>query len=356
VTMTKTMTTTATTTATATTTKTALVIFMMIACVFVERASAETGVSSVTAIGSTSFTQNLTLAGTLGEKTKPDPVPQKGSPGGAPSAASVVPAPQSDLWGWNLGYTYAKTTALDPATNQNVTDKTQAFNGGFSWRQPTHWSLGAGLAYAATPDENLTSFAEDVSIGYKLKFGRAVPGSGESRFRPSLRLREHVTQTAYNQSFSTSAATRKKVRVVNQVNSIHQIKFDTALTYEVSAPVTLVAGYARYTYDRDINAFLNNLDSARAIRTGAAGFASTVYGLPQSSVRGEVDLYPSEDWEIDISEMRVVSASDGSQAHETGIEVFDDVRDFLRLGVGFQYESSSQLIDRIYHLSAEVNF
>ena len=293
-----------------------------VACaLFASQAQAEFTLESETSAGSGNFSQELTVAGEI---------PELGMGKAAPSRH-----PENASWNWKLGYTSSTSPPAPAANGPSVKASSSQFIGGFGYR--ANWSADLNLIYASTPSEELTSFGSTLNLGYTFRFG-SESGAPQSKttarkisqksveqneededevFVPSLELALALGTTGFDQSFSSAsvATKRGKPHSLTTSEKIRQNLVKPELTGTPVPWFTLSAAYTRYTYNRDVNEFLNYLNQPRSIRIGVGGFADTLDGFADHSGELTATLHLGENWDFESSVTLTRSKSTDSLTH-----------------------------------------
>jgi hypothetical protein len=293
-----------------------------------------------------------------------------------------------DQWLWNLALTYSKTSSTDEATQTKVVDKTTEVAGGVDWESADHLTVGLGLSFSSTPDENLVGYGPEINFGYTYEFAKSMANSktkecalndtadrtNEARqkpsekdakcdsdadagiFHPSIGLNEAIQYMSYVEKLNGVTRLRNRTRAVTGTNDIHQTSFQTDLKVKPYRFLRTTLRGTVYHYDRDVNQFLAQLDSARGVRFNNSGLSSLVSGLPAYSGEILMDFYIGENWEVDLSATDAVSITDYTHAWTYKLDVFRDLNDQLRLGLGYERDVAPTATDNIGKLTIAYGF
>ncbi|MBC7691962.1 MAG: hypothetical protein H7222_09340 [Methylotenera sp.] len=282
---------------------------------------------------------------------------------------------------WSLEYSRTSSTL------GTISDVSHGFSGGVAYRTTGGWEIGGGLYRGTTPDENLTSFGPNFRIGKSFDLGANVPlnhakprifqaGStrkenatpleesdasddGDEPFRPSFELAANFGSLAYQQESAATAGTatpvkrngRKTRLPANTPNSITQSSFGLDASWSCLDWLSLNASFMKYRYSKNINTFLQYLDSPLAARTGGSGFSSTVGSFPESMTVVGTTLSPTDFWDVDLSAALSHAASGQSETKAVKILANRDLGKHWRLGGGVERSTSELVAETIGHLS-----
>lgn len=251
----------------------------------------------------------------------------------------------------------AKTTLAanyDYSKNRNSTveDITHDFGLGLSRKTDSRVDFGGGVSYSTTPAENLSNFGPNGKIGYSYEWGESED------FNPSIGGNFQLGFLRYQQSVTTTSTTlsgRKNrtplTSTTTNTVSIGQVSLGISTYFSLWEWVTFRIGYTKYNYTRNIKDFEAQLDSPLAARSGASSFLSTVSGFPKSSTRFGFSLYPSKDWEVEVSYSATKIASDNSTSTTTKLIVDKDLNDEWRIGLGVGRSKSASTNEGLFLFS-----
>ena len=289
---------------------------------FLYPAFADNAINSETSMGTDTFIQTLEYDG---------------------AAASVDDTDIGLLW--NIGSTYSRTSTT--SNGIKATDNTTSVDGGLGW-QHKQLEFGAGLTYANTPAEKLHETGPSAYLSYTFNFGNAQTDSSATdsnkteanadtdtdsdadSFTPSLTLKGDYGHLNY-----TALANHNRTEV-----QLNQTSMGVTATLSPLAWLSVEGAYTHYTYDRNVDLFLNRLNSRRFVAGGLGNFASTVSGLPAHSTEGVITLTPVEKWTIELDDTRTISQSDSSITNATEFIVSHEIGDW-EIGVGAEHDHSN---------------
>jgi len=314
-----------------------------------------TSIDSETTIGSTSTEESITVDGDLSDEPKSD-------------KESTGPKEQ---YPWSLNFSQTAAQSTDP-TGAPLTDTTNALTGTFGFEAKTHFELGGGYAYSATPNENLVSLGPSLYIGYtfeEAKHKKLVKMPKKNKkdddddddddddFQKSIGFKFTFTNDRFVEAFTaTEKPTTKKgkAKPTTGVNEIIQTAFQLEVPIKAYEWVTIKPGFSVYKYNTDVNNFLDFIDSQRlALNTGglqnsAASFASYEIALQTS-------FYFLDSWEILLDEEYSKLATDDSNSWYSKILISDDIGDW-RVGLGYSNLTSVPANDNAAILKVSYDF
>lgn len=272
------------------------------------------------------------------------------------------PDPSKDIWSWNLGLSSTTSTFIDPATNINIVDKTSGISGGVNWLMPTELEAFAGYSFASTPEENLTDSGPNLGLSYTINLKNAPkktsPEGAEPTddFVPSVYLKTNFSYLKYNQSSTTTTSTRRLrvTRTATATNAIDQNAYTLEGGISPLEWISLRYTFIKYNYSRDINAFLQYLDSP-TLRTKSAGLSNAVSGFPTDLKETAVTFYPLEYWSLEFIYSVTVQASDFSFLNSTEGTLYRQLGQW-KVGFGYKQEYSLASFDQIYSIFGSYRF
>lgn len=293
--------------------------FVILALLVAGYARAEMNLTSETTSGNSSFIEAISASGDLGSQKGPS------------------------TWSWNSALTLSTTKITDGTTGtRTVTDRTTEIAGGAVWDYDHTWDIGMGLVYSRTPDENLVNSGGNVDFSFTHEYGHAEKEQkdDDAKFFPYFTAKLGFASLRYVQTYGLTTRRSGVSRPTTGENTIKQNQSNISFKYKPLDwfKVRLIA--EKYTYDRDVTAFLSALDSTRVARTGRAEFASAVSGLPDSSSTLEFSFYPGQTWEIVASGTSSLSAYDATKSSSGTLQVNKDIGKAWRVGLGVQSQKS----------------
>ena len=279
-------------------------------------------------------------------------------------------------WIWNLGGSYTKTTTPATTTSPQIIDKTTGLTTGFGWEQD--FMAGLGIAYSATPDERLDQFGPNIYVGYNFKLGSSpqkpvkktqpekslvdqeddeLDASEKKEFVPSLSVRVPLGQMRFRiQPLPVTATKRRALAPAPIAAEIIQKSGGLELGYDALVWLSLRASYVKYKYDRDVNKFVANLDSPRAVRAGISGFGSTVSGLPLDLFSFGVGLTPLDNWSFDFDDAITTQATDRSKSRAVKLMATRELGESWKVGLGLENEHSVSLNENLLLIKVVYDF
>jgi hypothetical protein len=250
---------------------------------------------------------------------------------------------------WNFDYVLTSTKTLDPTSGNTVKDDTSEFDGGLGVNKKDDFEYGLGLTYATTPQESLRDYGPNIYYGFTTLLGQ----KSES-FTPDASIKFTLSQLTYIQAFSSSFTSRTgKLKPTTGTSAISQVFPKVEANFDVTETFSLKLAYTYYFYNRNVNDFLQTLDSPRAVAVGLGNLSSSVSGFNTDSKEIEFTILPIDLWEIDLQGTEATSAIDSSPGWTGKAGALYDFTKNWRAGVSFQYETNELLTDNIYTLSVK---
>lgn len=238
-------------------------------------------------------------------------------------ASDKTDAPKSKIFYWDLSADRSQSITNETDGSQ-VIDNTNAYTFGVGLESSESWLANLDYDTTNTPEEKLTSSGPRISLGKKIKYGttpqKTKSSSSENSedsdepFTPSLRIDLGITQLNYIEDYSLTAKRplRKKSISVSGRETIGQRSTDLTIKWLPLEWLTLKATPATYKYDKNVDLFLQFLNSHKAINAVSTGFSNSLSGFPSSTLLLEADFDFSKDWEADVSHQTSTAASDGT--------------------------------------------
>ncbi len=249
------------------------------------------------------------------------------------------PAEPLPSFNWNAVYDIIKTTSAgDGISGGGVTDTTNQITLDLGYDNKNTFDVSFGIQYANTPQEALKYFGPELSLKYN--------------FSSVISAKVEFTDLTYTQTFTTNTVTKRGLpRPSNSDNVIKQVASEFELDVNPTDNFSVKVSYSYYFYDRDVNSFLQFLDSPRSVAMGASAFSGTVGGFPAWQESLGLVWTPGKLWEFDGDIVGSPAASDGSWtwSYKGGFlyELFAD----FRAGLSLEYEYAPTLTDHIYGIS-----
>lgn len=250
---------------------------------------------------------------------------------GSQSEALTFESQREEPWAWHLGYTFSHLK--ENFSGFEVSDTTHEVTGGFDWEKD--WLFGAGFSFATTPSEHVKSVGPVFDFGYTWKLG--------------VGFRESVAFLSYKQSFTstTRPPPGRPARAATVDEQILQTGWTTELDASPAVWISLKGIYTHYFYNRNVNQFLQNLNTPRAVSLGVSGFSNTLEGFQTHYESIQITFYPSELWEFSAGSDLAKSASDGSYTHGFSVSAAKQWGSYWKTGLGYEYANSPSLVQSL---------
>lgn len=255
-------------------------------------------------------------------------------------------------WIWNMDYTLSLTNTTDVYGNATV-DQTTALSFGTGYDTKS-WNYGGALKYSSTPQESLRDYGPNLYLGYTFDLRKKPKNSkdeDDDEFIPWAGFKLSLTDLGYTQIFYPNFPFRKKVYTVTGSNNINQLATQVDTLFAPINILTLRASYYLYAYDQDVNNFLSNLNSPRAVNTGASQFSDTLSGFPLDTKEISVRWRPIKKTVFEQTDSETTSASDGSFVWSVKEKIMYWIFDSWQVGGSFEFITSPTLTDHEYTLS-----
>jgi hypothetical protein len=254
---------------------------------------------------------------------------------------------------WDLNYTRTVSDTTS-AANASLQDTSHEFILGLGLETPELFSAGIGVHYTSTPEENVQSVGPEFSLGYTLKAEKTK----DDAFRPRANLELTAATQNFAQNFAGTKTRRNgNTRPVSGENTIEQKALGLKLKFKPWSWFALKASYTAYSYNKDVNQFLQFLDSTKAL-VATTGLSSAVTGFYKNTLLAGVTFYFLEDCNIALSRAVSTIALDDSIATTDKIMLEYEMNESWNLGIGTEklQSSSSAITDQIGILSAGYEF
>jgi hypothetical protein len=238
---------------------------------------------------------------------------------------------------WNLGLSYSQLRN----ENESVLTRTTGIQMGAGWEQ--QWLARVDLGFALSPADRYHQLGPSVELGRRFELG----APNESGFAPTIELRGLFSYLRFTQSFNNDTGSRpegRRARRVSQTTGTEAIAQTGAGLEIATAPWAWLSTrfyYLHYTYDRNLDAFLEFLDSPRAVRAGAAGFSSVLSSFPSQTFGFGFLFSVGSRWQLGLDGIRSRNALDGSDMDTARAQVWYELNTSWTLGLGTQREISS---------------
>lgn len=272
---------------------------------------------------------------------------------------------EANTYGWSLSADRSRSETTN-SSGSAITDNTTDLAAGIGVEMPSQFRSGASFNYSTTPEENLKSSGFTVSAGYTYNFNELstgpaatkpvmtagdAPDMQESReaspsgneFSPYLAADLNYESLDYVQTFEANPPRLPQgpSRPTSGKNTINQKFTQVTLKLKPYRWVRFKVSYTKYSYSRDVNDFLQFLDTHDLLGKVSAGFSSALSGFYDNTVLVGVTLFPSSDWEIAASRSTSKVISDSSLSTTDKLAVYWNFAEAWRLGVGASVSKSN---------------
>ncbi|PWU21008.1 MAG: hypothetical protein C5B49_03325 [Bdellovibrio sp.] len=234
---------------------------------------------------------------------------------------------------WNLGYTQARFVDTVPAGQ--VVDINHELTAGLTGEYHENFLVDGTFTYSATPLESLAGFGPTLGVGYFFHFGENS-SEEKSTARPYLLLRMSGSLMKYTQTLSGTNRATGATRAARGTNSIDQASIELSAKAKIRRWLKVKVSVKKYSYNRNVADFLNQLDSQLALRSATAGLSSSVSGLPATDTKIEFTFRIGESLDLITSALWSASAVDGSLGRTLRATLEQDFGENWRLGLGVQ--------------------
>ena len=237
---------------------------------------------------------------------------------------------------WNLSYSIDKSNVVD-SFGTSIIDNTQSMTVGLGAETTQHFSFELDNNYSVTPEEQMNAVGPSLSVGFRYYF-QAPPDD----FSPSVKISFGYGLTNNNQSFNTLLPARRKdlsPRPLNGNNIILQTLYSVSLTVSPLDWVSFKGYYAKYEYNRDVNQFLQFIESPRLAKV-SNGIGNALSGFNIYNWKLESNFYLFKIWEFDLSHSVSKIATDSSYSTENDLIISVELGSWV-LGAGVEFISSS---------------
>jgi hypothetical protein len=248
-----------------------------------------------------------------------------------------------DSYNWSIdgGRSKSLSTSSTPGTPSTsattITDTTTDVGVGVGYKSNSLVTVDGSFDYDTTPEEALADHGVTLNLGKTWLFNNEKP----DEFQPRFNIKLTAGQMTYLETFSTTRVRRKKGALplpVKGSNSIQQY-FVGGSTYV--KPVDWFRTkieYKNYSYSKDVNSFLEYLDSQNR---RAIGLNNAVSGFSENDLMIEFDFFYG-DWELDLSKDWTRIAADTSMSTTYKGVIYRDIGEKWRVGLGAEeIESTS---------------
>ncbi len=254
---------------------------------------------------------------------------------------------------WDLSYTHS-TIQVKQQTGGVITDNSHSVTVGAGLETPSRFSFNTDLNYSKTPEENLQSYGPSMVFGYTYEFGKKKTfkkknsqkddndNDDEEDFKPSVGAELTIGYDNYVQTFGKTARRKANgvARPVTGSNEINKKSGELSLKVHPWSWVSARASYTKYSYNKDVNEFLQYLD-VHAIGHVSAGMEDALAGFYSDTKTVSLSFYILEDWELDLEHSASTVISDQSESSYDKGTVYVDLGETWRLGAGFEYSKSN---------------
>ena len=232
------------------------------------------------------------------------------------------------------------------------------FWGGY---EKSQWEFGLDLNYSNTKEEYLSTLGPTLDVGYTFLLGpQAKPKPKKAAqkitpvaehededdvdFVPNLNLKASVGWLNYKEDYSGTVVGR---------GPLHRSVTRSGETQITQAPVEIAAtlaplewfdfkiAYTHYSYNKNVNQFLANLDDPRSVAFGASGFGSTLTGFSSKETLFSLNFYLPLDFEINPEYAQAVNASNGDKTNTYHIGIAKTWGESWKTGIAYEENKST---------------
>jgi hypothetical protein len=245
---------------------------------------------------------------------------------------------------WDLTFEYEKTITPNDG-GPDIVDTTYDYSGTLGFLSANHWGLNATMEYSNTPDEQLVARGGRVSLSYRYDYGPL-----DQQYLTYTNFKLIAGDTNYLEAFNgqePKGKNSKKTKPVSGTAELRQTQLGIDLTWKATKRWKFDAEFDHYSYNRDVGAFEDQLNSPLALQMGEAGFNNTVGGLPRVTYTAGVFWEFSDGWRLNATEQYSLLAVDESVSTVSKLTVSDQINRSWKVTVGAEYLQSEVLTDTL---------
>lgn len=228
---------------------------------------------------------------------------------------------QGDVsWGFSLSQTRLKFDQPVGTTKNALTDVQNFISGGVNYHFPnSKWTLGLGLDYGKSPEENLSFFGPSLKAEY--------------RHDEAWHFDLEVGSLNYVINFSDPSRTTKVVKPVSGSTDVHQSSFRLGAKWKLDEAIGFYAAYTKYAYSRPINDFVRYLDSYDGSSNLLSGLQNELSAFNDNSFLFKTFL-DIDKYDITYTLLRAVSATNSVSTLFHIVEIAYPINSYFKFAGG----------------------
>ncbi len=266
---------------------------------------------------------------------------------------------------WNIGYTRHRTKSTQ-TSGAEIVDITHDVMFGGGIEVPDKFSLDGDFLYSTTPEEGTNNWGPSLTFSQNFDLvtkktahekasnsknvAKTPATNGKSNlsvaknanhqetdeddefdddeFVPTLGYSVTLGYLAFQQSFSGTIQRRLTgaTRPISGKSSIAQKSIGLGLRFQPLELLGFKVHHTRYTYDKDVQSYLQYLDNASFTGFVSSGYESSVQSFLDSQTDVKASFYVGTSWTIDVGATNYVNKLDSSKANATRVEFEKDWR------------------------------
>lgn len=266
----------------------------------------------------------------------------------------------------SLNYSASSSNVTDSTTGSAYTSTTNTYEFDSLWTTETKYYFGFDLGYSIQKENNITSFAPTFKLAKKFYFqnsnnkkktnkkadGLEGEDSGESNsdFKPTMK----PSFSFGSNNMNVNVATKKAKAKLNLTQSYYKI----GAIYNPFESWSFNLYYKKYTYNKDVNTFLSQLDSPILTRLGT-GNAANGFGTFYDSVSSASVTYTLiEDVDLEFNYSFSRDSTSSTTYTDNGISIDWTISKNWEISAEYSQSSSSSSTDKsdYYQSSLSYNF
>lgn len=286
------------------------------------------------------------------------------------SGSLILRETTNENFGVALNGDYSTSTVKSSDyTGADVENKSVDVDGGATFETPANWSFGFLVALGNQSTDNLQSTATSIFVGKKFVFGETPlkdkenggptpkfvqePAGGDDiEFLPSFALRCEFT----NNNLSQKQSGRRSVG--NRL-SLGQTSSELTLAVSPWRLLDFTANVKRYSYNRDLDTYIDLLESPAATRRFGGNFGSSLTSLSSTETNFALSFHLTDQWDLDVTTSKIKDApapQNTSEDKSISIGYSAEAGWGLSVGTGQTFDSASGDRDSYQTLSAQYHF
>lgn len=249
----------------------------------------------------------------------------------------------------SLGSSRSQST---DSTNTEYTSTTNNLSFDSQWKTDSKYYFGFDLGYSQQKENNITSFEPALKVSKKIYYGKKkkIDESDTEEFTPSYR----PSFAFGSNSISTSVATKKKAVKLSLVQNWYKLGISVNPWENWSYKLN----FKKYTYNKDVNSFLSQLDSPIFSALGYSQLSSGFGTFYDSSLSLGVTYTINDNYDIsyDYTESVDVTSSTKYTDHEIFLDWMINDAWSTSFGISQGKSSGSNEVTNSFVLSLSYNF